>query len=115
MSIRRALVPALLLAACATAPRDSPPAGPEGERVVMVLKQLFTLQMAYQAQNGRFATGTDELKTVGWEDQYTGRFRPVVTDAGSRLCVAMLPTTGPRESWSMSGEGRLYRGPRCGR
>lgn len=116
MTLRRATVPILaLLAACAAAPREPAPRGPEGERVGMILKQLFTLQMAYQARNGRFATSMDELRTVGWEDQDTGRYRPVTPDPGSRLCVAMLSTTGAPDAWSMSGEGVVHRGPRCGR
>jgi hypothetical protein len=111
-------VSALVLTGCATgrsATGDTGPRGPEDERAVSILKQLFTLQMVYQAQNGRFATSIDELRSAGWEDQDTGRFRPAITDPGSRLCVAMIPTRGSRVAWSMSGRGALFRGPRCGR
>lgn len=123
MSARNACVgafAALLLAACASSGRPATldqihAQDAEEQRAVGALKTLYTLEMTYQAQYGRFAPGIDELKDIGWKDVDTGRFRPAVTDAGSRLCLAMLPTSGPRVAWSISGQGVLYRGPRCGR
>ncbi|HET7234096.1 MAG TPA: hypothetical protein VFJ16_29050 [Longimicrobium sp.] len=85
------------------------------ERMLAGLKMMYTVQQTYQAANGRFAASTEELREVGWRDADFGGFRPVVTDPGSRLCIAMLPTDGARRAWSMDGEGFLYRGPRCGR
>jgi len=111
-------VSALLLAGCATgrpATGENGPRGPEDELAVNILKQLYTLQRVYQAQNGRFATRIDELRSAGWEDQDTGRFRPTIIDPGNRLCLAMIPVRGSRVAWSMSGQGTLFRGPRCGR
>lgn len=109
-----------MLAGCATARPLSMTGfgsrGPVEQRVLNGLKQLFTLQMSYRAQNGHFAATTDELKQVGWEDgQDFGGYHPVVTDPGSRLCVAMVSTRGARATASMDGEGSVYAGPRCGR
>jgi len=117
--IRRAIVPIALLAACATAGpvelREFHARRLGDERMLAGLKMMYTLEQTYQAMNGRFATSTEELREAGWRDQDFGGFRPVVTDPGSRLCVAMLQTHGSRVAWSMSGTGALYRGPRCGR
>lgn len=116
----RVLLLALVLTAgCATARplnmRDFRERGPDESTVVSVLQQLYTLQMAYQRANGRFAVDVDELRAVGWRDQRLGEWRPVMTDSGSRLCMAMLPTGASRTAYSMNGEGQFYRGPRCGR
>ena len=108
-----------ILAACATArpvdPQEIRGRGRDGQRVAGTLRHLYSLQMTYQAYHGRFATTLEELKQIGWEAQDFGAYRPVITDPGSRLCVAMLPTGERRPAWSMSGRGLLYRGPRCGR
>ncbi|HEX9937690.1 MAG TPA: hypothetical protein VGB15_11230 [Longimicrobium sp.] len=108
-----------MLAACATARpvdvREFGARGDEERRVLRGLSDLRTLQMVYQARNGRFATSVDELRRVGWEEADFGAYRPVVTDAGSRVCVAMLPTGERRPAWSMGHDGGLFRGARCGR
>ena len=108
-----------ILAACATARpvemREFGARGDQERRVLDGLKMLYTLQMTYQAQHGRFAAGVDELRQVGWRDQDFGSYRPAVTDSGSRFCVAMLPTRERGPAWSMSHEGWVYRGARCGR
>jgi len=119
-TVLRTLPLAALLAGCATARPLSMiefgARGPTEQRVLGGLKQLFTLQMSYRAQNGRFAATTDELKEVGWEDgQDFGGYHAQVTDHGSRLCVAMVSTPGARATASMDGEGTAYAGPRCGR
>jgi hypothetical protein len=116
---RCALLATVLLAACATARpvgmRDFHAKRMGDERMLAGLKMLYTLQMAYQAQNGRFAGDIDQLRSVGFTEQDFAGFRPLVTDAGSRLCVAMLPTGAARGAWSISGDAQLWRGPRCGR
>ncbi|HEU4560249.1 MAG TPA: hypothetical protein VFS20_20535 [Longimicrobium sp.] len=118
--MRALAIPLLLaLAACATARPVEKQAvlqrGRDEMRVVAGLQHLWSLQMTYQAIHGRFAATLDELKQVGWEEQDFGSYRPVITDSGSRLCVAMLPIGERRPAWSMSGRELLYRGPRCGR
>jgi hypothetical protein len=108
-----------MLAACATARpvdmREFGARGDEERRVLGGLKKLYTLQMTYQAVNGRFAPSVDELRRVGWRDDDFGGYRPGVTDSGSRFCVAMLPTRERGPAWSMSYEGWVFRGARCGR
>jgi hypothetical protein len=115
----RALPVLALLAGCATGRplnmRELGARGPGEQRVLSGLKQLYTLQKTYQAQNGRFAASTDELKQVGWRDQEFGDYQPWVTDSGNRLCLAMVTSRGRHEAYSMDAEGLAYRGARCGR
>ncbi|HET7460916.1 MAG TPA: hypothetical protein VFJ82_06700 [Longimicrobium sp.] len=119
MTVRRAVPLLALLSACAAARpvelREFRARRMGDPRMLAGLQMLYTLQMTYQAQNGRFAGEVDQLRSVGFTEQDFGGFRPVITDAGSRLCVAMLPADGSRRSWSIGGDARLWRGPRCGR
>ncbi len=63
-----------------------------------ILKQMYTLQSAFFAQNGAYATAfTPQLVTVGWEaptnlQNYTMPTAPG-TAAGGSVCLTKSPTT----------------------
>jgi len=65
----------------------------EGE---MLLKQVYTLENAYHANQGVYAPTLEELKTVGWEDPgFLRNYTVEIASAdSSELCLHALPRPG---------------------
>jgi len=86
----------------------------EGEGL---LKQVFTLENAYFANNGTYTASLEELKTVGWAEPDGLRYYTVeVARADSSdLCIHALPRTGAAvQPIRMGTTGAIERGVRCG-
>lgn len=86
----------------------------EGEGL---LKQAYTLEMAYYANNGTYARTFEELKTVGWEDPVGMRNYSVeIAKADSTdFCLHALPLPGAEVKPIRVGvTGAIEHGARCG-
>jgi Tfp pilus assembly protein PilE len=86
----------------------------EGEGL---LKQAYTLENAYRANNGAYAPSFDDLKSVGWEDPAGLRHYTVeIASADSvDLCLHALPRPGSGvRPIRMRTSGEIERGVRCG-
>jgi prepilin-type N-terminal cleavage/methylation domain-containing protein len=53
----------------------------------VILKQVYSLQSAYFARNGAYATTAAELQTVGFEPPAGMRYYNAITDYSLPLCM----------------------------
>jgi type IV pilus assembly protein PilE len=86
----------------------------EGE---LLLKQVFTLENAYYANNGAYTADLEALKTVGWEDgptlYYTVEIR-LDGPAATLACLEARPKRGADvQPLSMDSAGVIYRDQGC--
>lgn len=88
----------------------------EGEGV---LKIVYTLENTYYANNGRYTTSFEELRTVGWDPN----FGPMVNFSevevaqadSSGLCAHVLPRAGKGvRPIRIINSGEIQHGLRCG-
>jgi len=87
----------------------------EGERM---LKQLFTLENTYYANQGTYAASTDELRSVGWGPADSALYYvPGITLAPARdaiVCLEARPKQGADvQPLSMDSVGVIYHGEHC--
>jgi len=87
----------------------------DGERL---LKQVFTLENAYWANNGVYAPSVDDLVVVGWAPSDTSRYyEPEVrlAPAGEAIvCLEARPRRGADvQPLSMDSVGTIYRDEGC--
>jgi type II secretory pathway pseudopilin PulG len=86
----------------------------EGEGL---LKQAYTLENVYYANNGAWAPTLDELKSVGWEDPDSTRYYEVEIRLGpapSSLCLeARVKRGADVQPLSMDSAGTLYHDAGC--
>jgi type IV pilus assembly protein PilE len=84
---------------------------------VGLLKQAYTLENAYLANNGVYAPTFEELKSVGWEDPVGLRHYTVeIASADSAdLCLHALPRPGSGvRPIRVRTSGEIEHGVRCG-
>jgi Tfp pilus assembly protein PilE len=87
----------------------------DGERL---LKQVFTLENAYYANNGAYAPSIDELRSVGWEPADSAlNYEPEVTLSPERdaiVCLDARPKRGADvQPLSMDSVGVMYHDEHC--
>jgi hypothetical protein len=78
------------------------------------LKQLYTLQQVYKAQNDHYAADLDSLRTVGWEPLPLRHFQqPRVVGGGERFCISVQPRAADLWPMHIDQDGKLGRGASC--
>jgi len=86
----------------------------EGERL---LKQAYTLENAYYANNGAWAPTLEELRSVGWQDPDSARYYEVEIRLGpapSSLCLeARVKSGADVQPLSMDSAGTIYHDAGC--
>jgi type IV pilus assembly protein PilE len=86
----------------------------EGE---LLLRQLFTLEQAYRADQGAFTRDLADLAKVGWETPQTRYYDVAVSNDGElSLCLEAVPkaaATSQVGALSMDAEGVLHHGSGC--
>jgi Tfp pilus assembly protein PilE len=87
----------------------------DGERL---LKQVFTLENTYYAENGRYAGTVEELAGVGWQPADSALYyEPQITLASGQDAIACLDARPKRgadvQPLSMDSVGVIYRDQRC--
>ncbi|MFL5386568.1 MAG: zinc-ribbon domain-containing protein [Longimicrobiaceae bacterium] len=86
----------------------------EGEGL---LKQVYTLENAYFANNAVYAQSFEELKTVGWEEPVGLRYYTVelASTRPGALCIHTLPREGSGvRPIRIVEDGTIEPGVRCG-
>jgi len=87
----------------------------DGERL---LRQVFTLENTYYAQNGSYAGTVEELAAVGWQPADSARYyEPQITLAGGQdaiVCLDARPKRGADvQPLSMDSVGVMYHEEHC--
>lgn len=85
----------------------------EGE---MLLKQVYTLEMTYYANNGSYASTLDELKSVGWQPQETRYYDVEIRlgEGGGLACLEARTKRGTDvQPLSMDSAGTMYHDEGC--
>ena len=59
-----------------------------------ILKQIYTLQNAYYANNGTYANDNDALKTVGWDENTTAGLKNYDPPTISQTVVMTMTASG---------------------
>jgi type II secretory pathway pseudopilin PulG len=114
--IRRAAAALLLGASACAAPArfQAVAADARAQEATSVLKQAFTLQEVYRADNDRYATTLAQLREAGWEDPPgLAQYHPprIVRASADAMCVEMLPLRDDVWPQHVDQSGEVRRGP----